>query len=287
MKNRYTLICIIGLGLLLQSCIQEVAVDLPAYRQRMVLNGLISDKDSTKIQLSTSIASTDTNNINFITNASVQLYDENNNLFDILTYKTFSGGFVGTKPVLKNVTYTVKVNSGGKELSASTRISSGTQVYNFNYKDSIGLDTSGFPLGSVSFSFNDIAGQDNFYRLNLEYYDNVKKEFSALDLSDNEFIDAEGELTSKGVLFDDESFRGQAKTIEVDVPFGFVTNGGDFLFRVSLEALNQDYTLYEKSRKLYNSSFGGFFTEPVDLYSNIKSGLGVFGGVAVSRDTLK
>lgn len=287
MKNIKFYLAAIACALFLQSCYQEVRVDLPPYKQQIVVNGLISDKDVTRIQVSRSISSLDTGNINFITQASVQLYDENNVLYEVLSYNSFSGGFIGTKPAISNRTYTIKVNTGGKEVTGSTRITSGSQINNLRYIDSVGVDSSGFPIGQVEFTFNDIGGQDNFYRLNVEYFDDIKKEFFALDMSQNVFLDAQGDLTDNGYVFDDESFRGQAKTIAIDVPFGLVNKNGDFLFRVSLEALNQDYTLYEKSRRLYNRSFGGFFTEPVDLYSNIKSGLGIFGGVSVSRDTLR
>lgn len=280
----------IGVMLLMifSSCIQEVPVNLPTYQEKIVVNGLISDSDPTRIQVSKSISSLDTNFIPSIDQASVRLFDENGSLFDVLVYNSFQGGFIGTKIAKRNIEYTLKVNVQGKELEGSTRITGGTQIYDFNFVDSVGIDTSLFPIGEVSFTFNDLAGQDNFYRLNLEYFDNIKKEFQALDMSESIFLDAEGELTEGGYIFDDNSFRGQPQTISVPVPFGFVdAQNGDYLFRVNLEALNADYTSYEKSRKLYNESFGGFFTEPVDLYSNIRRGLGIFGGVAVSRDTLK
>jgi len=264
-----------------------VPVNLPPYNEKVVVNGLISDSDLTKIRVSKSISSLDTSFIPSISLASVRLFEENGALYDVLSYNSFEGGFIGTKVAQKNVDYTIKVNYQGTELEGTTRITGGTQVYNLNFVDSVAVDSSFFPIGEVSFTFNDLPGQDNFYRLNVEYFDNIKKEFQALDMSENLFLDAEGELTDKGYIFDDNSFRGKPQTISVRVPFGFVdVQNGDYLFRVNLEALNSDYTSYEKSRRLYDESFGGFFTEPVELYSNIKRGLGIFGGVAVSRDTL-
>jgi len=279
----------IGLAsvVLLTSCVQEVPVDLPSYEEKIVINGLISNLDKTEVRLSSSISSLDTGFIPTINQAGVRLFDENNNLFDVLTYNAFEGGFIGTKAANKDVSYTIKVNYKGKELEGTTRISGSTQVYNFNYVDSVAVDTSLFPIGEVSFTFNDIPGQDNYYRLKMEYFDNVKKEFQALDMSENLFLDAEGELVDDKYVFDDQSFNGKPQTIAIRVPFGFIDAvNGDYLFRVNLEVLNPDYTLYEKSRQLYDRSFGGVFTEPVDLYSNVKRGLGIFGGVAVSRDTL-
>jgi hypothetical protein len=269
------------------SCIEQVSVNLPPYNEKVVVNGLISDSDLTKIRVSKSISSLDTNFIPSISLASVRLFEENGALYDVLSYNSFEGGFIGTKVAKKNVDYTIKVNYQGTALEGTTRITGGTQVYNLNFVDSVAVDSSLFPIGEVSFTFNDLPGQDNFYRLNVEYFDNIKKEFQALDMSENLFLDAKGELTDKGYIFDDNSFRGKPQTISVRVPFGFVdVQNGDYLFRVNLEALNSDYTSYEKSRRLYDESFGGFFTEPVELYSNIKRGLGIFGGVAVSRDTL-
>lgn len=284
-NNIFFILCL-AMTMTLQNCTQTETIVLPPYREQVVINGLISDKEPTLIKLSKSISSLDTNAIPSITRASVQVYDESNVLFDNLSYNAFAGGFVGTKPALQNVKYNLRVNYESKEVRSSTILAAGTNISAFNYIDSIGLDTSGFKIGEVSFTFSDIPGQDNFYRLNLYYYDNVRQSFEAYDLSSDIFIDAQANRTDDGYIFGDESFNGSSITISAEVPFGFIDNSAPYKFYVKLEALNRDLSLYEQSRELYRQSAGGLFTEPVDLYSNVNGGLGIFGGSTVDKDTL-
>lgn len=285
-RIKYRLIGIIAVFALTHSCTQIEDVVLPPYKPQIVVNGLISDQEPTLVKLSQSISSLDTNVIPIITRASVQLYDESGALFDNLSYNGFDGGFVGTKTVQKGQRYRLRVNYESKELNATTELTSGAFIRDIFYNDSTGLDTAGFNLGEVSFSFTDIQGQDNFYRVNVFYYDIVRQSFEVLDLRTDEFINARATRTDDGYIFSDETFRGDEITIRAEVPFGFVDNSAPFKFYIKLEALNRDLSLYEESRELYRQSRESLFSEPVDLYSNIQGGLGIFGGASLDQDTL-
>lgn len=280
------MVCMLLLGVM-NGCTQTEKIELPLYKPQVVINGLISDKAPAFIKLSESISSLDTNAVPVITRASVQIFDQSNVLFDNLSYDAFSGGFVGTKLAKLNVKYGLRVNVQNKEVTSSTILAAGTNITSFIFNDSIGLDTSGFKLGEVSFTFNDIPGQDNFYRVNLYYYDAIRQSFETFDLNNNEFINSQATKTDDGFIFGDESFSGSNITIDVEVPFGFVDDNAPFKFYVKLEALNRDLSLYEQSREIYRQARGGLFSEPVDLYSNISGGLGVFGGSSIDRDTLR
>lgn len=283
--RKFNLILILTLFLI--SCTKTVILDLPPYQPRIVVNGLISDNDSARVQVSRSISSADTNTMPFIINAVVRILDENGNLFEQLTYRPFLGKYVGTKPVLRGARYSISVKVGDDEATASTRISENAKLDFFTYAENVSIDSSGFPVGEVSFGFTDLISQDNFYRLNMHYFDELTQTFKVLNLADDEFIDAQAELTTGGQLFNDRTFRGKQQRISLPVPFGLVSKTAPYLFRVSLEVLNDDYTKYEISRRLYNNSNGLLANEPVEIFSNIKNGIGIFGGSALARDTLK
>lgn len=271
----------------LYSCTREVAVNLPPYSSKIVVNGLISDKDVSKVQISSSISSLDTNPINYIYDGTAQLYNEQDVLYDILSYDAFSSGYIGTKPVVPGVFYTLKVNVKGKQVIGTTRILAGAKIMNLAYQDMVRMDSTGLPIGEVSFSFNDDGSIENYYRLNVLYYDNTRSEFKALDIKDNYFLVIEAEQTNSGFVFKDRTFNGAIKKLNFEVPYGYIENNAPYKFVIILETLNEDYSRYENSRSLYNQRTGTPFSESVELYSNIKGGLGIFAGANVSRDTLK
>ncbi len=287
MLRKVNLILLILGALLLTNCSKEIPINLPPYIEKIVVNGLMSDLEGSLVKISKSKSSTDTNNINAITNASVQLYTENNQLFEVLTYNSFESGYKGSKLALPGSSYTIKVLYQNFEATATTKIGTKTNLSNSIYIDSIGIDSSGFPLGELSFSFSDLGTEDNYYRLNVSYWDNSLKIFAILNLDDNFFINTQSEKTKNGYVFSDRTFSGVTQTLKFTVPFGFVAIGGDYKFLISLQTLNNDFTKYERSRELYNNAINSPFAEPVFIYSNIKGGLGIFGGSSLSRDTLK
>jgi hypothetical protein len=272
MLRKVNLILLVLGALLLTNCSKEIPINLPPYIEKIVVNGLMSDLEGSLVKISKSKSSTDTNNINAITNASVQLYTENNQLFEVLTYNSFESGYKGSKLALPGSSYTIKVLYQNFEATATTKIGTRTNLSNSIYIDSIGIDSSGFPLGELSFSFSDLGTEDNYYRLNVSYWDNSLKVFAK---------------TKNGYVFSDRTFSGVTQTLKFTVPFGFVAKGGDYKFLISLQTLNNDFTKYERSRELYNNAINSPFAEPVFIYSNIKGGLGIFGGSSLSRDTLK
>jgi len=284
-RKHITVISLLFLSL--SACVREVEVKLPPYQSKIVVNGLISDKDVTRVQVSSSISSLDTNPVNYIYDGTAQLYNEQNALYDVLNYDAFSSGYIGTKPAIAGVFYTLKVNVKGEQVIGITRILAGTKINNLAYKDMVRIDSSGLPIGELSFTFNDDGSVENYYRLNILYYDNTRAEFKALGIKDNYFLVREAEQTNSGYVFKDRSFNGAIQKLDFDVPFGFVDANAPYKFVVSLEVLNEDYSKYENSRSLYNQRTGTPFSESVDLYSNIKGGLGIFAGASVSRDTLK
>ena len=287
MKKLVNIILPLIILTIISSCEQETNVVFPPYEPKIVVNGLISDQEPSLVVLSQSTASQDTGFIPFITRASVQVLSSNGSLYDNLTYDAFQGGFVGSKAALQNAEYQIRVNYEDQEVRGTTRLTPGVPINTFKYQDSVGLDSSGFPLGELTLEFTDVVGQDNYYRINMYYYDDIRQSFQVFDLNEDAFLNARAEETEKGFVFDDLSFNGRSQTISVPVPFGFTSPTAPYKFLVRLESLNNDLAQYEKSRELYFNSIGGLFSEPIDLYSNIRGGLGIFGGSSLSTDTLR
>ncbi|NQX92354.1 MAG: DUF4249 domain-containing protein, partial [Flavobacteriales bacterium] len=72
--------------------------------------------------------------------------------------------------------------------------------------------------------------------------------------------------------FADDAFNGQNYNLEFRLFEGAIQN--EFQYRAYLHTLNEDYYLYTKS---FNTDVG-FLGEPVQVYTNIENGIGIFAG---------
>ncbi len=89
-----------------------------------------------------------------------------------------------------------------------------------------------------------------------------------------------------GFLFSDEQFDGLNKVIRLEMD-SHQFNMSEYLF-IDLLTINEEYYKYyyaiDKQNQLQEENL---YTEPVQLYTNIENGLGVFAGASISRQVLK
>ena len=55
---------------------------------------------------------------------------------------------------------------------------------------------------------------------------------------------------------------------------------------LKLNYSKEDYFKYKLSLEKYQETAGDPFAQPVQVYSNVENGFGIFGGYSVYRDTL-
>ena len=91
-------------------------------------------------------------------------------------------------------------------------------------------------------------------------------------------------------LFNDLLFNGQNKSLELEIPYdnfsgievGYEWSYKTLSVRVYLHNISKSYYYYRTSLELYQSASGNPFAQPVQVYSNIESGFGVFAGSQIS-----
>ena len=87
-----------------------------------------------------------------------------------------------------------------------------------------GVDSTGQASDLLTIQFQDDPNEKNYYRLNFYYYDNTFGEFDNMAFSTNDPSLAQYNsyrLYDGSVLFDDELFNGQLKSISTVAPFGY------------------------------------------------------------------
>ena len=85
-------------------------------------------------------------------------------------------------------------------------------------------------------------------------------------------------------------FNGQTKSLEISLPnednywneAGYIWSYRNIGLRFYLHNISQDYYYYRRSLELYNQSSDNPFAQPVQVYSNIENGFGIFAGAQVN-----
>jgi hypothetical protein len=91
-------------------------------------------------------------------------------------------------------------------------------------------------------------------------------------------------------LFNDLLFNGQNKSLEIEIPnynetgneIGYQWSYKTLSLRLYLHNISKSYYYYRTSLELYQSASGNPFAQPVQVYSNIENGFGVFAGSQIN-----
>lgn len=194
-------------------------------------------------------------------------------------------------------TYRLEVSSGKmKPVSTTVRM---PELIPLNSFDTARITTiNGTAAIRVSFQITDPTGQDNYYALQVtgtqqHYYDFQEWKFidsvkmyyytpklngKADDFLNLDFLDINRDVyLDHKLFFSDQLFNGKVFDISFEVPKGNPRQMADtVLFRVDLCQVDKSYYQYAVSTQKYQSSNGDPFSEPVQVYSNVKNGFGLF-----------
>lgn len=175
-----------------------------------------------------------------------------------------------------------------------------------NYLDTIGY--SKMTEMKISLKFNDPPNQKNYYKiavkLNQEYSDGSKYMRNYYFSSDDLVF---GNTTEAGIFdessyrlyheFNDDLFDGKNYSLKLNTSFISIVydnnpSGGTSDLEpveivkneliLELQSISKSYYLYLKTRNA-GSSVIDFFSEPVQIYSNIEDGIGILGSYNTSR----
>ena len=282
-----------------------IDLDIPSHDPVLVLNGILETDTNVQVVVSHSVGAFSNAIPSFINDANVLLY-KNNELTGIpllpdvnLVYVNYIDDDTADSLAMyyyksdyipdNNSTYRVEVNhSDYNPISAETFIPDDISLYNIDIDTISSEEKIGF-----TFSFDDNASKQNYYRLKL--FSSCKKEwenedgdieelnfrgftrFMSNDPSFPSDIPFEG-YTFEGdnVVFTDALFNGQQKTITLDVISDLKYADCDTII-IQFSTFSDDtYSYYnslgDHSEKGELSIFGG---EVIPVYSNVENGLGV------------
>ena len=277
-----------------------IDLDIPPHESVLVLNGLLDTDTNDRVVVSHSVGAFSNAVTSFIDNANVLLYKDNQfidsllpDLTNLIYVKYYDDYNTDSLPMYyyksdyipeKDATYRVEVNhSDYTSISAETYIPDDIILYNIDVDTTSNEEKIGF-----TFSFDDNANQRNYYQLRL--YGSCEKNYEKDDEWDRGYLvmmsndpSFPGDIPWEGytfigdeVIFTDDLFNGQSKTIRLDVEAKFEYADCDTVI-IEFSTFSDDtYSYYnslgDHSEKGELGIFGG---EVIPVYSNVENGLGV------------
>lgn len=278
-------------------CENTVEIDLPDDDPALVINSFFWPESTFELCLSDARSVAEgIDAIQWVEDATVELWEGDRRL-EMMPYvgsclyrSTLSRPIPGR-------TYTVKARAPGYLDAEATDQVPGPVRTEFRHEvDRAGSD--GRTIDVTIFLY-DPPEVDNWYRLMVLYRHRDREGavwhespgFSTDDeaiIADNrEFIDLEGNSEFETVFFTDERLdrSGPAHEINIEVRPSYV---GGFSSNVDLivivDAISRNFFEYGSSERIYRTIGDNPFAEPVQVWSNVRNGFGIFGGF--NRETL-
>lgn len=308
---------VLGFAVLFSSCEKEIEFKGDIVQPKMVLNGFFNPDMPLTVHLSESrffLSNNDNEGFKPVENATVKLWKENTEI-EILE-NTTNGIYKATYlPVVGDKLHITASAPGLGAVECSTEIISRPTILSadtiytyFTVTPIFGNDES-YPnyfisgISEITVRMNDSGNRPDYYRLALffrtHYTDGTHVDFPAQFESNDIVFESIGSTdlfasdNSFQPVFSDELFDGKDYSLKLNCStYNSINNSiteeesqqriEKIVLCVELQSLSKAYYLYLKSVFEAESSedYTGLFSEPVQIFTNIKGGIGILGSYA-------
>jgi len=303
------------IGLTLSSCMEVLDIDLDEKDKLLVVNSLISSDTTIRVNITKTISSLDGDAfIKFINDAEVKLY-ENDEFVETLLQDTLGYYFSTIKPDLNKKYTIVAEHKNYPKLTASCSLPDTVSIKDVDISLNIDtvnetwidpytgneIDTTFYQFtgdGSASVYFDDPADETNYYMVTFTY---IRPNY-IWDDEGNIYITGYYEYpihndvemasdnleyfilnsTTSGYIFSDALFNGTEFNFKASISTWeiydmFYDEFHEPIIYAHLYSLDKEVYKFVASYNKYKASLGNPFAEPVNIYTNIENGLGIFG----------
>lgn len=287
-----TIIFISLISLVLASCEKIIEANLPESNRRIVINSVFNEDSLFKVNISKSLHVLDNKDIIFLSNATVLLY-ENSIFIDSLKYSEGGNYFAQTFQPTIGKEYSIEVTSPDLEKASSSSFIPGeVQILSI---DTLSVQRNSEDKVKCKIKFVDPSGSNYYILIIYRYYqysmldyggDTLGQDSSIYAIyidSDDPVIDTRDELNGE-IIFSDEMINDKEYELSVFLPYWDLGNydmssdSDSVLIYFQLKSISLDLYYYYKSLALNRQTKNNPFAEPVQVYSNIKNGFGIFSG---------
>jgi hypothetical protein len=289
---------------ILLSCERETHIDIPPQVSKLVTESKQGQNFFPQARISHTRGVTDPlppvgSADPYIVKTAIALLYENDVLKDTLKYNPGSQKYkAAIIRIQAGKTYKLLLsapNFPGAEAISFTPLL--VPINNLAFTHNARFDADGNPQDELKIIFTDNGSTEDYYLLHIldangDYLYCVNtndKDVEKLVYDDPFYPDQC--LLSDRLLLSDMNFNGTNKTLLFYAESGSLdpqtTPGGLRRATVELLHINKDYYKYIKSLNSYENASGNPFAEPVNLYSNVKNGYGLFTTYAMTVDSIR
>jgi len=277
-------------SILLFSCEKEIELKQDDIKSRIVVNSIFSANDTVIVHLSESrnILYNNGGTLPNIEDATVKLYNDDIE-FGTLIHQS-EGFYTLNSPFpVEGQTYELKVthskfdNVTTKSIcpksitisSVDTTRQGEIMKYNFSIQDD-GLQENYYSIQFITtLVYKNEITPGNFKNDTVT----VNNTICTRDINAELEQDPNGLSCDQEILYTDKNFNGQSYTFNIEqsiLPEAIKST-------IIVRNISADLFKYKKTLQLYKANQDNPFGEPVQVYSNIKDGLGIFSGYSISK----
>lgn len=289
------------------SCTKFIDFEGEDATPRLVVNGAFQPDSVFEIELSNSLGFIDISQIQPRTNGSAAVYDDNGSFVDSLLH-IGEGKYRSNVTASAGNTYTVRASSGAfEEVSATDYLPVIVPINSWDTASTASsdpfFDNSGL---DIFFTLSDPSGSENFYMVEVfqsagYYIDYVMDPSTGEFVQDTIYLDFApqrlflsttdqvllseadgfadgGELYGSTFFFSDRLFNGNTRRFQLRLDY----YSGIANLEIRLTSASQSYWRYRRTIDRYDYSTDDPFSEPVQIFTNIEGGLGIWAGFSTS-----
>jgi hypothetical protein len=292
--KKLTLFLSVTSFLLFTNCTKEIEFDAQDIAPRIVVNSLFTNDSLWTANISRSVGVLETTSYTSINNADISIFNGNGVLVTTLTDQG-DGLYTsptGATPVADEL-YTIEVNASGyTSVSATNRIPTAVQINSIDTVSSTNSD--GQTILETTINFQDPPTNENYYMVEvlvkgtwIDFFEGDTIEFrEPLEISCNDvnvetvnrFNFGGFENTYLYLMLKDENFDGEDYALTFSVINYAELKDLELFGEIRLVNTSEAYFNYLKSFNMYQSASGNPFATPVQVYSNVENGMGIFAG---------
>ncbi len=293
----------IAFGFLLMSCGEDffdsiTEIEIPAHEPQMVVranfNPTFGEQYGYYVSLNHTLGILDTNEYELVEDATVTLLEDNTPKADFIFDEGITRGSYYTAPSMTlsvGKDYTLRATSPTYgSIESTQQLPTKVNIINASYEANAGVDIYGERGDEVTIEFQDPAGEQNYYQLNVWSSHTIEE-------PDTSYI-SDGFWTNtspidpiiedlRQLYLTDASFDGETYTTRVridlteegsweDAEGTVFTYSAAEKITVQLISISKDEFLYQKTVSAYIDNDGNPFAEPVVIHENIEGGSGIF-----------
>jgi hypothetical protein len=258
-----------------------------------VLSSIINPDSLIKAHVGKTISITDTSSA-IVENASVLLF-ENGVLIDTLDYQS-DGWYVSNVYPQVGFNYRLEtIHPNFSSVSAECKVPPPPQLDSLFFTVGETLDQEGLPITRFTLRLNDPDPNVNYYELILYSGNPLDPMIQPIpstritQLDDPTLIaDANWNYAPSTLFFSDALFNGMSGEVSFNMKWGGYPTAGDSPYYIELRNISSSYYQYLKSWSVHRFNQNStqntqdpltllFQGDPVELYTNVNNGYGIFG----------